>query len=127
MENEQLEWELNEYKLLLKDYKQKLSRCRSATNRIFPDHDVLDDIIKYIDANVKTLEYWLDGNPNDAFYAGFRSGLLSIKHGIQFCPECGGSGYIADGRGSGEPCGCMGQATFSPEIASEPSEWNKGA
>ena len=22
------------------------------------------------------------------------------------CPECGGSGYISDGRGGGEPCGC---------------------
>jgi len=22
------------------------------------------------------------------------------------CPECGGSGYVADGRGSAEPCGC---------------------
>ena len=24
------------------------------------------------------------------------------------CPDCGGSGYVSDGRGSGEPCGCNG-------------------
>ena len=22
------------------------------------------------------------------------------------CPDCGGSGYVPDGFGSGEPCGC---------------------
>jgi len=27
------------------------------------------------------------------------------------CPECGGSGYVPDGRGSGEPCGCNADVT----------------
>jgi len=26
------------------------------------------------------------------------------------CPDCGGSGYMSDGRGSGEPCGCNAQS-----------------
>jgi len=80
-------------------------------------------MIKYIDENVASLEQWLDEHPSDVFYAGMRSGLLSIKHGIQFCPECDGSGYLTDGRGGGESCGCMGQAKFFPEIASEPGDW----
>jgi len=27
------------------------------------------------------------------------------------CPDCGGSGYIADGRGGAEPCGCNADVT----------------
>jgi len=32
-------------------------------------------------------------------------GPLNLS-GYLSCPECGGSGYVADGRGSAEPCGC---------------------
>jgi hypothetical protein len=30
------------------------------------------------------------------------------------CPDCGGSGYIADGRGSAEFCGCNGVYDLMP-------------
>ena len=29
---------------------------------------------------------------------------------LTHCLDCGGSGYVPDGQGSGEPCGCNGQS-----------------
>jgi len=34
------------------------------------------------------------------------------------CPECGGSGYIPDGYGSGEFCPCRGEIQFDMETLS---------
>ena len=80
----------------------------------FTRHRVVDDIIEYIDDNVAHCEDVLN-QYHDPFFAGLRYGLLSIKERIEFCPDCGGSGYLPDGRGSGEYCGCMGEVRFVKE------------
>lgn len=36
-------------------------------------------------------------------------GKVNIEPYLFSCPECGGSGYVSDGRGSGEFCGCNAQ------------------
>ena len=80
----------------------------------FSRHRVVDDIIEYINDNVAHCEDVLN-QYHDPFFAGLRWGLLSIKERIEFCPDCGGSGYLSDEWGQWEYCGCMGGVRFIKE------------
>lgn len=41
---------------------------------------------------------------------------------VPVCRECGGSGYVGDGRGGGEPCGCNREF----RVSKDPAEWPPG-
>ena len=52
-------------------------------------------------------------------------GPLDISKYLSVCPDCGGSGYVSDGRGSGEPCGCNAQPTLNFVIVGSESGPNR--
>lgn len=40
----------------------------------------------------------------------------ALDGSLAICPDCGGSGYISDLHGSGEPCGCNGELVRRDEL-----------
>lgn len=52
---------------------------------------------------------WLCGQTPKVWDPRWRACGVFVEKKSAVCPDCGGSGYVPDGRGSGEFCGCNGE------------------